>query len=494
MKFLRFLLLFVLTGCVSASGADTDIPKQEIRAVWLTTVFGLDWPSHPATGEAGRIRQQEELCTLLDLLKDANFNTVFVQTRLRGDVIYRSQIEPAAKVFSGKYGTLPGYDPLAFAIDECHRRGMECHAFIVTYPAGSAKTVEEQGALSVVKRRPELCLQHEGSWYMDPGQPGTTDYILSIVQEIVGQYDVDGIQFDYIRYPENARSFPDDNSHAAYGDGMSLSDWRRENINRLMSRVYDWVKACKPWVQVSSSPLGKYSRNARTPNAGWTAYDDVYQDPKAWLQAGKHDMIVPMMYYRENDFYPFVGIWTEQAGMRNMVAGLGAYRLNAKEGNWNLSELTGQIDYVRRQGGAGCAFFRARFVTGDEKGLYSELKNHLFRYPAQLPPLTWMADTLPPQAPQEVLVTRENDVLHLSWNDANTENCTYTVYYSQVDTLDTSRARSILATGVRERELLLPVGVATEKGYLFSVTASNRYRIESPPSGETYYYLSDYEK
>jgi hypothetical protein len=246
---------------------------------------------------------------------------------------------------------------------------------------------------------------------------------------------------------------------------------------------------------VSSSPLGKYRRDMLTPNAVWTAFDDVYQDPKAWLQAGKQDMIVPMMYYRANDFYPFVNIWVEQVEQRSMVAGLGAYRLNHREGDWNLSEMVDQINYVRRQGGDGCAFFRARFVVGDEKGLYGELKNHLFRFPAQLPPLTWLTDTLPPAAPREMTVTREDDHLRLTWEDASPpgEN-TYTVYYSLADTLDTNRAQSILATGLRDREIYLPVDAATEKGYLFCVTASNRYRMESSPSYETYYYLSAFEK
>ena len=429
MKFFRHLFLLGLAGCALASDPGSDAPKREIRAVWLATVYGLDWPVRPADSEDGYLRQQQELCLLLDRLKEANFNTVFLQARLRGDVIYPSKIEPAASVFSGKYGVLPDYDPLAFAIDECHKRGMECHAFLVTYPVGSLKTVEQQGAFSVVKRRPELCLEYDGNWYLDPGRPGTADYILSLVQEIVTNYDVDGIQFDYIRYPEKAYAFPDRQTYVAYGNGQSLADWRRENINRLMGRVYDWVKQHKPWVQVSSSPLGKYRKSAPTPNAGWTAYDDVYQDPKAWLQAGKQDMIVPMMYYRADDFYPFVGVWTEQVGQRNMVAGLGAYRLNEKEGDWSLLEMIDQIRYVRKRGGAGCAFFRAQFVAGDEKGLYQELKNHLFRYPAQLPPLVWMADSLLPQAPQEVIVTREENALRLSWDDRNNpDNCTYTIY------------------------------------------------------------------
>jgi uncharacterized lipoprotein YddW (UPF0748 family) len=491
---LLLLLLFPATGRVFA--ADGDYPKYEIRAVWLTTIFGLDWPGQPAADAAGQARQKQELCHMLDRLKEANFNTVFIQTRLRGDVIYPSAIEPVSKVFTGKYGLMPGYDPLAFAIEECHRRGMECHAFLVTFPVGSDKVVREQGASSVVERHRALCLHHRNEWYLDPGLPGTSAYILSLVREIVHNYDIDGIQFDYIRYPDGAQSFPDGESYAAYGRGKSLADWRRDNITRLVTLVYDWVKQEKPWVQVSSSPLGKYSK-AQHPNAKWTAYDDVYQDPVAWFQAGKHDMIVPMMYYRQNDFYPYVSNWTEQARPRNMVAGLGAYRLDKREGDWALSEIRDQIKYVRKQGVSGCAFFRTRFVLEQEKGLYNELKEYFYKYPAQLPPLTWMSDAKTPDAPQEIVVTREQNRLKLSWQDssgAGEKEHTYTVYYSLADSIHTDRAQSILATGLRETELYLPVERGTEKGYMFTVTASDRYRMESRPSHETYYYVSGYEK
>ncbi|MDR1601483.1 MAG: family 10 glycosylhydrolase [Tannerella sp.] len=484
------IMFFLLSGRMVA--ADNDCPKHEIRAVWLATIYGLDWPSRPATGEDGWIRQQQELCAMLDRLKEANFNTVFVQARLRGDVIYRSAIEPVAKVFTGTYGLLPGYDPLAFVIDECHRRGMECHAFFVTFPVGSLKIIDEQGSLSVVKQRPHLCLKYRNEWYLDPGLPETADYILSLVKEIVDNYDVDGIQFDYIRYP--GKVFPDENSYRVYGQGRTLEDWRRENINRLMARISERVKSVKPWVQVSSSPVGKYRRYASTPNAGWTAYDDVYQDPRVWLEAGHHDMIVPMMYFHRNEFDPYLDHWLDQAKSRNMVVGLGAYRLNSSEGDWDLSEISGQIDHLRRHGADGCAFFRARFVVDNEKGIYTQLKNHHFRYPAQLPPLTWMNEAdRQPAAPHEIRVIREGNRLKLSW-DTLPGNCTYTVYYSLTDSLNTEKAQSILATGLRDSELSVIVNGEAERGYLFSVTASNRYRVESRPSYETYYYYSEYEK
>ena len=495
MKHTRIFLL-ALIGWLSAVAAwAIDPPKKEVRAVWLTTVYGLDWPHRPATNQQSRVAQQQALIDILDRLQAANFNTVFLQTRLRGDVIYRSAIEPASKTFSGRYGELPGYDPLAFAIEECHKRGMECHAWFVTFPLGTEKSVKEMGKLSVVSRHPKLCKRHNGEWYLDPGVAGTADYLLSLVKEIVEGYDIDGIHFDYIRYPEEAKRFPDSKLHKQAGKGSKLADWRRENINRLVYRLYDYVKQAKPWVQVSSSPLGKYSRIEQVPNAGWTAFESVYQDPKQWIAAGKQDMVVPMMYYLHKNFFPFVDNWVSMSQGRLIVPGLGAYRMDKSEADWSLNDITDQIDYSRYYGGAGCAFFRCGNVLYGDKGLYKELQTNYYRYPAQLPPLTWLSDRVP-AAPKEIRVERHENELCLSWDRPadEKEELTYTVYYAQGDSIDTQASKSLLATLVHGERLYLPVDTLREQAFSFSVSASTRYHIESVPSKETFYYLSKYIK
>ena len=492
---MRLLGLWIAGILFSVATLAVEPPKQEIRAVWLTTIYGLDWPHRPATSEREYQAQRETLTDLLDRLADANFNMVFIQARLRGDVIYRSVIEPANKILTGKYGRMPDYDPLAFAVEECHKRGMECHAWFVTFPVGTEKNVREQGKLSVVKRHPKLCKLYNGEWYLDPGVPETADYILSLVKELVSGYDIDGIHFDYIRYPEQANRFPDKSVYRKYGKSMKMADWRRENINKMVFKIYDWVKQVKPWVQVSSSPLGKYSRIKEVPNAGWTAYESVFQDPKRWMEAGKQDMVVPMMYYLHKNFFPFVDNWVENSNGRFVVPGLGAYRLDKSEADWALNDITDQIDYSRYFGGAGCAFFRCGNVLYNEKGLYKELKERYYRYPAQLPPLSWL-DASVPAAPEEIRVERLEGELRLTWDKpvSETRDLTYTVYYSLTDSIQTELARSILATNIHGNELFLPINEEDERGYSFSVTSSTRFRIESQPSRETYYYQSRYVK
>lgn len=473
----------------------SEIPKIEIRAVWLTTIYGLDWPSKPATNDITRKQQQQELCNKLDKLQEANFNTVFLQVRMRGDVIYPSKIEPFNRVFSGKTGKSPGYDPLAFAIEECHKRGMECHAWFVTFPLGTDKYVKDQGANSVVKKQPLLCKRHNKEWYLDPGLPETKHYLQSMVKEIVANYNIDGIHFDYIRYPEEAARFPDKNTYQQYGKKKEIQNWRRENINMLVSSLYDSIKSIKSWVQVSSSPLGKYNRISKVPNAGWTAYESVFQDPKRWMDQDKHDMVVPMMYYLHDNFFPFVDNWVENNNGRLIVPGLGAYRMDKAEGDWSINDITDQIDYSRQYGIAGFAFFRCATIVNNTKGIYDELRDNYFRHPALLPPLTWLNKDKP-IAPKEIRVDLKENALRLSWEKSSMDNqqLTYTIYSAESDTLDAKSSKNILVTGLYATEYELPIDLTKEKEYTFRVSSSTRYHIESDLSYDTYYYQTKYIK
>lgn len=177
--FLYALALFPVSGQ----------PKYEIRATWLTTLGGMDWPRTKAGSATGIQRQKKELCDILDRLKAANFNTVLLQTRLRGDMIYPSSIETFAESLTGYTGRNPGYDPLAFAIEECHKRGMELHAWIVTIPAGNTRQVKLLGRNSIVQRNRKICKLYKGNWYLDPGNPETKEYLSRIVKEITSQYE-----------------------------------------------------------------------------------------------------------------------------------------------------------------------------------------------------------------------------------------------------------------------------------------------------------------
>lgn len=210
--------------------------KYEVRAVWLTTIGGIDWPrTHTQS------TQKQEMTRILDQLKQAGVNTVMIQTRVRASTIYPSRIEPFDMCLTGTHGKSPNYDPLQYIVDECHRRGMECHAWMVTIPIG--KTSEARFK-EFKRKNPKLTRNIGQDGFMDPENPATGDYLANICAEVTRQYDIDGIHLDYIRYPETWKvRIPRQKA--------------RENITGIVRKINRAVKALKPWVKLSCSPIGK---------------------------------------------------------------------------------------------------------------------------------------------------------------------------------------------------------------------------------------------
>lgn len=469
MKLTRLLILSFLFPLYIFA----QTPATEVRAVWLTTNWGLDWPTQGASVKT----QKEELCKILDRLEEENFNTVIFQTRAQGRVFYRSKIEPLSPYFN--HGE--NFDPLAFAIEECHKRGLECHAWIITYPMERAQmqyTGKGRRRKSTpVRNKPDYYKLLNNTWYLDPGRPETRDLIVSIVSEIVTNYDVDGVHFDYIRYPSNTGKFPDEDTYKKYGNGKILADWRRDNITQLVTEIYDKVKSIKDWVQVSSSPLGRYKILPHiSPNDGWTAYETVFQDAGYWMQNGKHDLVFPMMYHRERYFYPFLDDWVANSNGRTVVPGLGVYQMD--EQNWSLQDITNQMKYIRDQKVKGTAYFRTGNILGNLKGIMDSVRAY-YPTPAKLPPLTWL-DNISPNSPVDLEVYKDsNGLLNLKWDAPDkSEDFTYTIYVSYDENADINNARNILATGLRKNSYSFPV-TEGEFGFYYSVTASDRYHNES---------------
>lgn len=450
-------------------------PKYEVRGVWLTTLNGLDWPKTKATSAANRERQKQEFCKILDQLKAARINTVLLQTRIRGSVIYPSKIEPWDVCLTGQFDKDPGYDPLAFAIEETHRRGMELHAWVVTVPCFKMKDATKMGPKSLLKTRPQLLKKHNDSYYLDPGLPDSDDYLVSICKEIVDRYDVDGIHFDYIRYPENANSFPDGSTYKKYGNKSPKAEWRRSNITRMVSKAHKAIKALKPWVRLSCSPVGKFKDTRRFSSYGWNAYTAVFQDAQGWLHDGIMDLLFPMMYFQGNHFYPFAADWQENSHGRPIVPGLGIYFLSPNEKDWDLGVIQRELCYLREQGLQGQAYFRSKFLTDNTKGLYDYIKNFYYPYPALLPPMTWESST-PPAAP-EVRDERTGPTTGcLRWKPV--KNCRYVIYASKQLPVDTSDPANIVMV-TPNCEYTYNLLSSTLLDLHFKVTALDRYGNES---------------
>jgi uncharacterized lipoprotein YddW (UPF0748 family) len=500
MKRFIFCFIFAVVFIFTLSAQ----PKREIRGVWVTINYALDWPNNPLRSEADIERRKEDFDRMLDTLKDVGINMVFMQTRIRGDVIYPSGIEPANEYF--KWESASGkYDPLAYAIEACRRRGMECHAWMVVYPVGNSRTAAaKKGNLrvsrpvSVPSRYKGMAKSCNGSLYLDPGNPATTAYLISLVKEIVSGYDVDGIHFDYIRYPNGSGKFPDEDTYKLYGNGEDKADWRRGNINRFVYEAYDTVKSLKPWVQVSSSVVGMYDKIPEVERRHWTAYGSVYQDPADWLQKGKHDFIVPMMYYSGNLFFPFVDDWMTRTGGRFIVPGLGLYQMDAKEFNWEPDVLIEQIKYSRDRHTQGNAFFRARYLQENKKGICSQLSSLLYSAPAILPALTWLSGTLP-DAPRQIYARINRDSLLLEWDKVTTAETSgktvfYNVYRSETFPVDTDNPQNLIAVRLENNFYEMPVNNSYESGYYYVATSYDRYHNESAASNPVYFVTGAFEK
>lgn len=478
----RLYMALLALLCILPAAAQP--PRQEVRAAWITAVYGLDWPRTRATTPAAIERQKEELLEILDLLHEAHFNTVLFQTRTRGDVLYRSQIEPFNSILTGRPGADPGYDPLAFAVAECHKRGMECHAWMVAIPLGNRKHVASLGKASVTRRRPDICVPYKREYFLNPGNPKTKEYLMSLVREVVEQYDVDGVHFDYLRYPENAPRFPDLQSFRRYGKGRTLQQWRRDNLSEIVRYIYHGVKALKPWVKVSTSPVGKYRDTSRYSSRGWNAYHAVYQDVQGWLGEGIQDQIYPMMYFRGNAFYPFALDWQEQSNGRHVVPGLGIYFLHPDEGNWTLPEVERQLQFVRAHGLAGQAHYRVKYLMDNTQQLTHRLKESYYTAPALQPPMPWL-DSVPPTPPTGLQAEWLPDrIVHLRWQPATDRgehpgDVYYVVYGSQTTPVDTSDPTHILAQRVEGCEFFYAPVYPWQECRYFAVTAIDRYGNES---------------
>ena len=435
-------------------------PKYEVRAVWLTTIGGIDWPHSYANGSASSIeRQQRELTTILDQLKAVGTNVVLLQTRVRATTIYPSSMEPWDGCLSGNPGKSPGYDALKFAIDECHKRGMQLHAWVVTIPVGKWTSA---GCTQLRKRYPRLIKKIGPDGYMDPENMQTGTYLADICEEIVRNYDVDGIHLDYIRYPETWKI------------RVSRSQGRR-NITAIATAISQRVKRLKPWVMMSCSPIGKADDLSRYSSRGWNARTVVCQDAQEWLRTGVMDALFPMMYFRDNHFYPFAIDWQERSYGKIVAPGLATYMLSRHEGNWPLVTVSQEMNVLRNLG-LGHTHFRSKFLTDNEKGIY-RFAQRFNQTPALVPPMTWLSSTLP-QAPQAFQQTKySNGVVDLIWQSNDADNLLYNIYASRTWPVDVNDARNIIATRVADKHITLkPKG-----DYFYAVTAVDRYGNESKP-------------
>ena len=477
----RIYILFLLLGLFLSAKAQSFVyndqaPKYEVRAVWLTTIGGIDWPHSYSQSPHSAEKQKQELRQILDRLQQAKINTVLIQTRVRGTMIYPSDIEPWDGCLSGFPGKSPGYDALQFAIDECHKRGMELHAWVVTIPVGKWNAL---GCKSLRQKYPTLIKKIGADGYMNPEDSRTGDYLAHICQEITHRYNVDGIHLDYIRYPET------------WNIRVSREQGRRY-ITSIVEKIHRAVKAEKPWVKMSCSPVGKYDDLSRYWSHGWNANTKVCQNAQGWLRDGLMDELFPMMYFRGEQFYPFAIDWQEQSHGKIVVLGLGIYFLDPKEGKWNIDDVTAEMQHTRNLG-MGYAFFRNKFLLDNRQGIL-DFTDRFNAYPSLIPPMTWASKHTPAQ-PQQLKVTETGGKTRISWNNTysytdgsriQTPYIYNNLYASHTYPVDVTDARNLIAARHLGNSITLDgeMGTADENPLYFAVTASDGYGIESQATQE----------
>src|SRR3954471_54554 len=304
---LGWLALALLGGCagVTGRGGTTDVARpsvsREMRGLWVATVANIDWPSRKGLTQS---EQKKELLDILDRASRVGFNTIVLQVRPAGDALYASDLEPWAAWLTGNQGESPGYDPRAFAVSKAHARGLQLHAWINPFRAGNTADTLILAPTHVFYTRRDLVRVYGSNLWMDPGDPESHERSIRVIRDIVARYDVDGIHADDYFYPYQISDsanrvvpFPDDSTYSRYGRGVDRDDWRRENINRFVERMYREVHSVKPNVVVGLSPFGIWRPGNPESVRGLDAFATIYADSRKWLQQGWVDYFVPQLYW-----------------------------------------------------------------------------------------------------------------------------------------------------------------------------------------------------
>lgn len=370
---------------------------REFRGVWVASVANIDWPSKPGLSVD---QQKAELLQILNRMQQVNLNALILQVRPAGDAFYQSSLEPWSYWLTGTQGKAPdpNYDPLRFAIEESHKRNIELHAWFNPYRARNA-TNYPLAANNMARKFPQYAYQYGNLLWMDPGAKEVQDQTYNVIMDVVRRYDVDGIHIDdyFYPYPESGISFPDNRTYNAYrdqGGTLSLADWRRDNVNKMVQRLWDGIKAEKPFVKFGISPFGIYRPGTPPGIVGLDQYESLYADVKLWLEKGWLDYLAPQLYWRidpPQQSYPALLNWwlSHNPQRRHIYVGNYLSRL----GDWPLSEFERQVQISRSHASRlslGNIFFSMKVLTQNWQGVVERFRSVLYPTPALVPEMPWL--------------------------------------------------------------------------------------------------------
>jgi uncharacterized lipoprotein YddW (UPF0748 family) len=428
------LASLALSGTRSRAGEGEDPPPvaREFRAAWIATVSNIDWPSRPGLPTR---RQKRELRALLDAAVDMRLNAVILQIRPAADAMYKSSIEPWSEYLTGKMGQAPSpaYDPLRFAVREAHQRGLQLHVWFNPYRVRmtDAKSPATSDHASVANG--DIVRDYGKFKWFDPGEPAAADRFIDVLVDVTKRYDIDGVHIDDYFYPYPIAvdgkniPFPDDASYAkarAAGETLERDDWRRQNCDRLIERMYAEVKKTKPWVLVGVSPFGIWRPGHPEGIAGLDQYATLYADARKWLREGWVDYFTPQLYWRIEgpQSYPKLLAWWQDENVkgRHLWPGNGAHNVRRDSSvepgrsSWPAEELLSQIDLTREivTEGPGNVYFSMKCLVDNRDGLRDKLTTGQYAAPALVPESPWLGEEEP--AEFEAKVREDGDELELT--------------------------------------------------------------------------------
>ena len=410
-------ILSLLSGlCLffaSAQPASDPVPEKnyEFRGVWIATVGNIDWPLQ---NQFDPQSQQEEFISQLDMHQRNGMNAVIVQVRPASDAFYPSPYEPWSQWLTGKQGKapFPFYDPLEFTIEEAHKRGFEYHAWCNPYRASLSANRSMLAPTHVARLHPEWFVEYGGKLYFDPGNKEGQDWVVTVIRDMVSRYDIDALHMDdyFYPYPIAGKRFPDQASYKKYGNGMSLADWRRSNVDSIIFKLSTAIKETKPWVKFGISPFGIWRNNDKDPNGsptvgGLSNYDDLYADILLWMKNDWIDYVAPQLYWEFDhpiaDYQVLLDWWNKNTYGKHCYIGLGIYRAGSNAAWRNRDQIPRQLDSLRTKPNVqGAVYYSSKIFKSNPNGWSDSLRHNYYREPALIPEMPW----LPPNPNRKGLV------------------------------------------------------------------------------------------
>lgn len=498
---LVFMGVFLL---IPSSSLARSMPKgklestREMRAVWIASVYNLDWPSKKGLPAD---EQKQEFIQLLDDIKAMNMNAVIMQIKPTADAFYPSKFGPWSEYLTGTQGKDPGYDPLEFMIEEAHKRGLEFHAWFNPYRITMNHTdLNRLSADHPAKAHPDWTIAYGNQLYFNPGIPDAQDFIVDGIEEVVKNYDIDAVHMDDYFYPNKIAGvpFPDQETYETYGKKFThIEDWRRDNVNELVKQINNTIKKEKPYVKFGISPFGVWRNIKDDPTgsnttAGMTNYDDLYADTREWIQRHHIDYITPQIYWSIG-FQPvaydvLTKWWSNEVKGRpvHLYIGQATYKINQNsDPAWSdPEEYFRQIELNRQsQLVQGSMHFSLKDINRNPLNVKKRLIEETYSKPALIPEMPWLHQKAPKKPIiQSVKKTEDGAVLQIQ-NDPRSSASYYAVYrlshkgtYEFVQTV-----RKETGSFTQTKDIL----ANQKKSYTYKVTALNRLHHESKPSTKT---------